>query len=228
MHTAQEERFIRQAFQALIDRGIAKPEYFSPSTVSDEDIIAFERKFNVILPALIKTYLKAYCYDFNYIRTPVPIDINPITIQSKEYETHALWLDLLSVPKENPLKDLYHRMENFREMVTDEYLAGMTIESISHLLPIADWYAGAGPLCIDLRVKAQAVDLNRCETWSLHFFDHEEFDWKTNYTNANGMACGHKVVPDFQTLLEWYFYERFDRAYELDEGQKPDLTFIRL
>ena len=222
MNMNNDKIFVRGAFQALIDRGVAKPEDFSPSMVSDVDIRAFEKKYDVILPSLMKAYLQAYCYNFSWIRSPVPCDIEPFTIQSNEYEMHLLWLELLSVPMENPLEDLAKRLEGFREIATDEYLSGMTQESIAHLLPIGDWYAGAGALCIDLRVNEEDVDIRDRKTWSLHFFDHEEFDWQKCYTDDKGMASGQKVVPDFRTLLEWYFYGKFDKAYEEDEVEKPD------
>lgn len=224
MTIKEENEFVKDAFQALIDRGIAKPEYFTPSTVTDEELLDFEKKFNVKLPSLLKTFLKSYCYDFNYILGHVPEDICPETVQDEEYEIRDLWLDILSVPKENPLQDLYVRMEGFREVATDENLIGMPFESISQFLPIGDWGAGWGPLCIDLSVPQDDIDINNIETWSLQWFDHEEFDWEEEYMNDDGKIKGEFAAPDFKTLLEWYFFGKFDKAYEIQENEKPDYS----
>lgn len=210
MTQQEEEAFVKQAFQALIDRGVAKPEYFTPSPVSDEELAAFEEKYQVVLPSLLKTFLKSYCYEFYMICAPVPWDPDPDTIQSEEYEMHLLWLELLSVPMENPLGELAARIECFREMATGDFIE-MEPETVAHLLPVGD-YGGAGPLCIDLTLTEETIDINNMDTWSIQFFDHEEFDWKNSYLEDSGLARGSREAPDFKTLLEWYFYGKFDRA----------------
>jgi len=222
MTQKEEANFVKQAFQALIERKVAKPECFTPSPVTEEDLAAFERRFQITLPSLLKTFLKTYCYSLDNICAPVPEDIDPETIQSDEFSMHLLWLDLLSVPKENPLKDLYCRMECFRSVAVDEL--DMALESVAHLLPVGDWYAGAGPLCIDLTVPEDKVDLNDMDTWSLEFFDHEEFDWEKCYMHEDGLVRGRIVAPDFKSLLEWYFYGKFDKAYEMQKNEKPDYS----
>ena len=229
MTIKEENEFVKNAVQALIDRGIAKPEYFTPSTVTDEELSDFEKEFNVTLPSLLKTFLKSYCYDFNYILGHVPEDICPETVKDEEYERRALWLDILSVPEENPLQNLYDRMKGFREVTTDEDLIGMPYEYISHFLSIGDWGAGWGPLCIDLSVAEDDISIDDMETWSLQWFDHEEFDWEEEYMNDSGQIKGEFAAPDFKSLLEWYFFGKFDKAYEIQENEKPDYsTYIDL
>ena len=115
-------------------------------------------------------------------------------------------------------------MRNFREVCTDEDLIGMNLEDIAHFLPIGDWGAGWGPLCIDLSVSEEDIDINDMDTWSLQWFDHEEFDWEEEYRNDDGQIKGQFAVPDFKTLLVWYFMGRFDKEYEEQEGEKPDYS----
>lgn len=43
MAQMEEEKFIAGAFEALIDRGVAKKTMLSPSTVTDADINKFEK-----------------------------------------------------------------------------------------------------------------------------------------------------------------------------------------
>lgn len=228
MDQSHSEAFIKQAFQALTDRGIAAPECFLPSTVKDENIDVFEEWFDVKLPVFLKVYLKANCYMFRQICSPVPEDIEPGTIQSDGCSLRNLWLELFHIPLENPLRDLTRRMEGFREVTTDEGLIGLTPEQIAHLLPIGDWFAGAGPLCIDLSIPERDIDINDESTWSLQFFDHEEFDWNAVYMDEDGIIRGDRVAPDFKTLLEWYFYGKYDKTYELQEGKRPNYsTYIK-
>ena len=74
MTQIEEEKFIKGAFQALIDRGVASEDMLTPSTVTDADIDRFEETFDVKLPSIFRTYLKAYCYDFTVICAPIPVD----------------------------------------------------------------------------------------------------------------------------------------------------------
>ena len=70
MTRADEERFVRGAFRALVERGVAKEQMLTPSTVTDLDIDKFEKAFDIRIPSLFRTYLKAYCYDFSVICAP--------------------------------------------------------------------------------------------------------------------------------------------------------------
>ena len=53
-----------------------------------------------------------------------------------------------------------------------------------YLIPIGDWGAGWGPLCIDLSRAEEEIDENDESTWSLVWFDHEEFDWDEWYQDT--------------------------------------------
>jgi len=206
------KKFVSNAEAKLIERGVAHAEAFSPSTVTDEDIEAFENRFQVKLPEILKAYLSVACFEFHYIMAAVPEDIDAETIQDEEYECDVLWLDILSVPKTQPLKDLSERMEGFREGIEEGYY-GITLEDARNFLVIGDWMAGAGPMCIDLSKPDDQVDINDENTWNIRWFDHEEFEWNTCYME-NDVLVGSPVAPDFRTLLEWYFCGKYDELYE--------------
>lgn len=206
-----ERTYIRDAEAKLIEREVAKAEDFSPSTVTDEEIAAFESRFQVKLPKILKAYLSTACFEFNYIMAAVPEDIDAETIQDEEYECDVRWLDILSVPKNQPLKDLTERMEGFRGGI-EEGFYGISLEDAKNFLVIGDWGAGAGPMCIDLSKSDDQVDINDEDTWNIRWFDHEEFEWDSCYME-NGVLIGSPVAPDFRTLLEWYFCGKYDEIY---------------
>lgn len=189
MTQTNEENFIQEAFQKLIARGIIHKDAIRPSTATDTDIAAYERRFGVTLSPFFKTFLKSYSYQFTRIAAPVPEDIVPATIQDNEEDTPPYidlqWLELISIPRKNPLKDLSCKMEGFRSLIASSYkLLGVTLDDVKNFVPIGDWGAGWGPLFIDLAKPDEAVDINDERTWNLVWFDHEEFPWKEPHVEA--------------------------------------------
>ena len=77
-----------------------------------------------------------------------------------------------------------------------------------NLIPIGDWGAGWGHLCIDL-------------SRSLVWFDHEEFDWDKMYLCDDGLLHGKEAAPDLKACLEIYFYGSLEAKFEREEGVKP-------
>ena len=210
MTKEEELRFVNDAFEALVRRGVAEQNMFVLSTVTEEQIDAFEEQFDVKLPSLFRAYLLAYCYDFSVICAPIPVD--GLEHVQKNCEKGLWWIELLALPKENPLKNLYGLMESFREVCTNKELVGLDIESIRSLVPIGEW---DGTLCIDL------------SDGTLRSFDQTEFDWKkAGYLDENGIAHGVKRMADFKELLELYFYGKYDAEYEKqiaeNNEEKPD------
>lgn len=209
--TKEEELcFVNDAFEALVRRGVAKQNMFVPSTVTDKEIDAFEEQFDVKLPSLFRAYLSSYCYDFSVICAPIPVD-GPDNVK-ENCEKGLWWVELLALPKENPLKNLYGLMESFREVCTNKELVGLDLESIRWLVPIGEW---DGTLCIDL------------SDGTLRSFDQTKFDWKkAGYLDENGTAHGVKRMTDFKELLELYFYGKYDVEYEKqiaeNNEEKPD------
>ena len=208
MAQMEEEKFIAGAFEALIDRGVAKKTMLSPSTVTDADINKFEKKFGIELPSIFRTYLKAYCYEFTVICAPVPVD--GIENDRPGSEKGLWWIELLSLPKEEPLRNLYALMESFRRICTDSGLVNLELDKIKQFVPIGEW---DGPLCIDLGQTKACVQ--NPDTWQICSFDQTVFDWKkAGYLDENGIVKGEKKFPDFKTLLELYFYGKYDKEYE--------------
>ena len=142
MTRAEEEQFVKGAFQALIDRGVASKSMLTPSTVTDADIDRFEQTFDVKLPSIFRSYLKAYCYDFTVICAPIPVD---------------------------------------------------------------------------------GMEYDKPDSWQLCQFDQTAFDWEAaGYIDDQGVVKGEKIMPDFKTLLELYFYGKYDREYEQQLRERGD------
>lgn len=215
-----EEEIVKRAFQKLIRRGAARESMFVPSTVTDGDIDAFERQYDVRLPALFRAYLKAYCYDFTTMCAPMPVD--GAEHSEPESEKGLCWIELIALPQKEPLVNLYAGMESFRRICTDKDLVNLKLERIRNFVPIGEW---DGPLCIDLgRTDVHADDPS---SWQICRFDETVFDWKSaGYIDGRGVVTGEKKFPDFRTLLDIYFCGKYDKAYERQlracGGEKPD------
>lgn len=223
MIQTQEEKFIKKAFQMLIRRGVASESMLVPSTITDNDIDQFEKHFDIRLPSLFKTYLKAYCYDFSTICAPIPLD--GMVCGEAESEKGLCWIELVSLPEKDPLKNLYALMESFRKICTDKGLVNLKLDQVKDFIPIGDW---DGPLCIDLS-QTDMHEENQA-TWQICRFDETVFDWqKAGYIDDSGVVIGERCFPDFRTLLEIYFCGKYDKAYEKQlktyGEEKPDYSF---
>ena len=85
-----EKEFIEQAFRKLKERGWFVDQELERSTVTEEEIAAFEAKHQVTLPSLYKAYLTSYRIpDREYI-----MSIAGATDQDLEFDGGPLWLDL--------------------------------------------------------------------------------------------------------------------------------------
>ena len=142
----------------------------------------------------------------------------------EEGDFGALWLELHCPPEAMEERD--ERIENLKE--SQEELNGpLPEESFRYLVPIGDWGAGWGPLCLDLSRPEEQVDLEDDSTWSLVWFDHEEFDWGAKYLGEDGLLHGRAAAPDFQTLLEWYFFCPAEAEFEAKTGIKPTVQWYK-
>lgn len=218
-----EEKFVKRAFESLVKRGVADADMLMPGTVTDAELDAFEKCFDIRLPLLFRAYLKAYCYDFSVISAPVPLD--GMANGAADGEKGLCWIELVSLPREDPLKNLYASMESFRRICTDKNLVNLKLERVKNFVPVGGW---DGPLCIDLN----QTDIREDDpaTWQICRFDETIFDWKSaGYIDDRGVVTGERVFPDFRTLLEIYFCGKYDRAYErqLRAGgeEMPDYGF---
>lgn len=90
MTEQQEAEFVEQAFEKLKERGWFADQGLERSTVTEEEIAAFEAKHQVTLPSLYKAYLMSYRIpDREYIMS-IAEDPN----RDWEYSGGPLWLDL--------------------------------------------------------------------------------------------------------------------------------------
>lgn len=169
-----------------------------------------EAKHQVMLPSLYKAYLMSYRIpDREYI-----MSITGDPAPDWGYGGGPLWLDLRGAVT---MEELEKWMEILREI--RDY-CDLLEESFRYLIPIGDWGAGWGPLCLDLSREGE-VDPQNADTWSVVWFDHEDFEWEQSYLGEDGLLHGQFAAPDFKTLLEWYFCGSLEAEFEADAGVKP-------
>lgn len=151
MTEQQEAEFVEQAFEKLKERGWFADQELERSTVTEEEIAAFEAKHQVTLPSLYKAYLMSYRIpDREYIMS-IAEDPN----RDWEYSGGPLWLDLRGAVM---MEELENWMEIFQQI--RDY-CDLPEESFRYLIPIGDWGAGWGPLCLDLSREGKVTP----KTW---------------------------------------------------------------
>ena len=88
MNAQQEKEFVEQAFQALKKRGWFAKTGLVSTGVTDQEIAAFEEKYQIKLPSLYKAFLKSYEMDYSFHDSlwgitdelsPWPISLNIMT-----------------------------------------------------------------------------------------------------------------------------------------------------
>lgn len=192
-------------FRALCQRGWLTE--LVPSAMTNEDLSAFEAEASLELPTFYKEYLTAY-------QLPCPIfDLCGIAWHADELS--PLWLTLYGV---SSIDDLEEHLRFFREDAAEFRQAEPA--ACAELLPIGDWGAGWGPLCLDLSRADALVDPHDETTWSVVWFDHESFDWPAEYAAADGLLHGRAAAPDLRTLLAWYFCGALEADFEAENHVK--------
>ena len=207
MKKEEASLFIKQAFAKLIDKGWIN-EKLKPSSIMEMDIELFETKYKIQLPCLYKEFLLTYELPCSTVSKRSFI-INGIIYNEYDEGPELLWLMLDRVKNINALMK---GIDEFREIAVDDCKAPPG--SYQHLVPIGNWGAGWGTLCIDLNLAKQAANLEDASTWSLVWFDHEEFDWEEEYLDEDGLLYGRPAAPDFKTLMEWYFLGTLESDFE--------------
>ncbi len=132
-----------------------------------------------------------------------------------------LWLE---IDRPASMRDVTERMEILQEI---RDFCELPEGCFRNLIPIGDWGAGWGPLCIDLSVPEPEVDEADERTWPLVWFDHEELEWDQEYLGEDGLLYGQKALPDFKALLELYFYGALEARFEREEGVRPTYEWYR-
>ena len=207
--TPQEEReFVKGAFQKLKERGWFPGQEFEPSTITEEEIAAFEQKHQVKLPSMYKTFLMSFWLPEN--------ECNEVcAIRDDDRFFCPLW-QMIDSPR--TMDEVSKSMETLQ--IIREFCQ-LPEDCFRNLIPIGDWGAGWGPLCIDLSRPEEKTDPDDPSTWSLVWFDHEEFDWDKTYLGDDGLLHGSKAAPDLKAYLEVYFYGSLEAEYERETDEKP-------
>jgi len=92
-----------------------------PSTLTQADVTAVEKKFGVTFPPLFRAYLLARFHRFDQVK-------------SRHYDQQIFMTDTPSVKPLKPLKDL---MSSWRSLIDAAFV------------PFAQWGDGWGPMCFD-------------------------------------------------------------------------------
>ncbi len=207
----EEEKIVKEAFENCMKRGWLQD--LIPSTITNQEIADFEEKYQVKLPSLYKAFLTSY---------QLPCDMYDICgIISQGEEITIAWLNLYGV---STIASLLENINNFREDAIEWREA--TLESCRMLIPIGDWGAGWGPLCMDLSKDEDLIDQEDESTWSLVWFDHEEFNWSEDYLGEDDLLHGRPAAPSLKVLLDWYFSGSLEPDFEEENDVK--LNYERL
>lgn len=214
MSPQEEKEFVAGAFQKLKERGWFSGEEFEPSTITEQEITVFEQEHQVTLPSLYKTFLTSFCLPHN-LRNANEICSIIEDYDDDDAELNQLWLEL-----DNPrtMADISKKMECLQEI---RDFCELPEDCFRNLIPIGDWGAGWGSLCIDLSRPEDEVDENNVDTWSLVWFDHEVSDWDQEYLGEDGLLHGIAALPNLKVLLELYFYGALEARFEQEEGITP-------
>lgn len=216
--TRQEEKaFVTGACQKLKGRGWFPGEEFEPSGITEREISEFEQEHQVTLPSLYKAFLTSFRLPRNVRGSNSICSI----LEADDGELCELWLD---IDRPASMGDVSERMDVLQEI---RDFCELPEDCFRNLIPIGDWGAGWGPLCIDLSVPEEEVDEKNEETWSLVWFDHEDFDWDEQYLGKDGLLHGSKALPDLKTLLELYFYGVLEDRFERENGIRPTYEWYR-
>ncbi len=213
--TAQEERdFVTGAFQKLKERSWFPGKTFEPSAITEQEIAAFEQAHQVKLPSLYKTFLTSFL---------LPADEcgQICAICDNGGDLSPLW-QMIDSPR--TMEDVSDRMEILQEI---REFCELPEDCFQNLIPIGDWGAGWGPLCIDLSRPEEKVDRDDPSTWSLVWFDHEEFEWDETYLGDDGLLHGRAALPDLKTFLEEYFYGSLEARSAQEEGIEPTYAWYQ-
>ena len=201
--TQQEAKaFVEKAFENLQARGWLA-EGLKPALAAEEEIDAFEKKRGVRLSPLYRALLLSH-----------PIG-QLMTIMYHLERVSPLWMELDGAVSMEALEE---QIGILQEIQDDCELPDGCFQN---LIPIGDFGAGWGPMCLDLSRPEERVDPDREETWAVVWFDHEEFDWDRLYLGEDGLLHGRPAAPDLKTLLEWCLCGSLETGFEEKYGIRP-------
>ena len=183
----ENQKYIKECFFNLIKNNIISENNLKPSTILDKDIDGLQNKFNIKLPELYKDFLKSYFFEFNTLLAVV----DNLNYFKEQY--------VMIIPNnDNEMKGIYE----YWSMLEEEF------NLLSNgFVPIGDWGNGFGPLCIDTHKCLNQVVYNNKKTWTMVWFDHEEFFGGEEYEDFTNAAI--PAAPDFHEFMEWYFLDKY-------------------
>ncbi len=183
----ENQEFIKQCFSNLIVNGIISEKDLRPSTISDKEINDLQSKFNITIPEFYKDFLKSYFFEF---------------------DTLSAVVDNLNYFKEQYVKIIPNNDKELKGIY--EYWSFMEKEYnllSNGFVPVGDWGDGFGPLCIDTHKSLNEVVYKNKKTWTMVWFDHEEFWGGETYEEIASAAI--PAAPDFREFMEWYFLDKY-------------------
>lgn len=186
----ENENFIRQCFLNLIKNNIISENDLKKSTISDKHINNLENTFNVTIPEIYKDFLKSYFFEFNTLLAVV----DNLNYFKEQY--------VMIIPNRN---DNLKGISEYWTVLEEEY------KLLSNgFIPIGDWGNGFGPLCIDTHKNLNQVDYNNKKTWTMVWFDQEEFWGGNEYEEFANSAI--PAAPNFHEFMEWYFMDKYKNS----------------
>ena len=201
--TQQEAKaFVEKAFENLQARGWLA-EGLKPALAMEEEIDSFEKKRGVRLSPLYRALLLSHHIG------------QLMTVMYHLERVSPLWMELDGAVSMEALEE---QIGILQEIQDDCELPDGCFQN---LIPIGDFGAGWGPMCLDLRRPEESVDPNNEETWAVVWFDHEEFDWDRRYLGEDGLLHGRPAAPDLKTLLEWCLCGSLETELEEKYGIRP-------
>lgn len=207
MMPQEEKEFVEQAFQALKNRGWFSGTGLVPAQVTDEEIAAFEKDYQIKIPSLYKAFLQSYQINFHFWGIANGPDLytspSPLTLNTG-------------------IEELRDSMEEFRRSAREYFSYSASPEQYGKYLPIGNW--DSDWLLWDLSKPEDRVivdDPNYGTSWILVSFAHDE-QWDEAYWREG--SC--PAAPDFKTLLEWFFYGTLIPEFEEENHLK--VTYERL
>lgn len=187
----ENKLFIMDCFKKLIKKKTISETDIKESTITDEDIDVLQRKYNVTIPEIYRDFLKTYFFGFD--------DLTAVVDKGGSYREQGLMIF--------PNLDDHFKQINER---WDFYEKDYKFLSYGYI-PIGDWGYGWGPLCIDTNKSGELVKYDDKKTWSLVWFDHEEFFGGDKLEDFVSQAI--PAAPDFKELLSWYFLDKYRNKY---------------
>ena len=152
--------FMKEAFEALVTRGVIDGSALTEVNIPDEEFEVFEKEFGVCVPEEVRSYLRAYGRSFRMLAAPVPDDLycaspynadvmkqicemTPDEIagidEDDRFDLTVTWSDILNVDKEDPLKDLREATEGLRFFASQVKNPDIDEEKMKRFLPVGSW-----------------------------------------------------------------------------------------